>query len=126
MHSLNLSGLADPTSSGSEAADDVTKLIQDYVNQHDSSSQRLTGLIISGYPRSSADLWHYLDHIGRVDGVILLNWREENVQAQIDYGASQGQVELESARREWNQFKKYVIPLAEFFDLKQLLYVVSR
>ena len=86
---------------------------------------RSRGLIISGYPRSSSDLWHYLEHVGRIDGVILLNWHEEAVQAQIEYGASEGQVELEAARAEWKHFKKHVIPVAEYFDFKQLLYVVS-
>ena len=83
---------------------EVTKLIQDYVRLHECK-----GLIISGYPRTSGELWHFLNHVGRVDGVILLNWHEENMQAQIEYGASQGQVELEAARAEWNHFKKYVV-----------------
>ena len=102
---------------------EVTRLIEDYVRENES---RLRSLIISGYPRSLNDLWHYLEHgIGRVDGAVLLNWREEAVQAQIEYGASQGQVDLETARNEWKHFKKHVIPVAEYFDAKQMLYVVS-
>ena len=102
---------------------EVTRLIEEYVVENES---RCRGLIISGYPRSLADLWHYLEHgVGRVDGAVLLNWHEDAVQAQIEYGASQGQVDLATARTEWKHFKKNVIPVAEYFDSKQLLYVVS-
>ena len=103
---------------------EVTRLIEDYVGENES---RCRGLIISGYPRSLTDLWHYLEHgVGRVDGAVLLNWHEDAIQAQIEYGASQGQVDLATARSEWKHFKKNVIPVAEYFDSKQLLYVVSR
>ena len=113
----------DPAESLHVPSPEVTRLIEDYVRENES---RLRSLIISGYPRSLNDLWHYLEHgIGRVDGAVLLNWREEAVQAQIEYGASQGQVDLETARNEWKHFKKHVIPVAEYFDAKQMLYVVS-
>ena len=48
--------------------------------------------VISGYPRSTADLVHYLEHLDRIDGAILINWHDEAIQAQIDYGAREGYI----------------------------------
>ncbi len=83
------------------------------------------GFLISGYPRHMGDVQDYLEHIGRVDGVILLNWHEGALSTQIEYGAKKGQVDLKVAKAELQHFKNHVIPVAEFFDFKQLLYVVS-
>ena len=71
-----------------------------------------------------------LDHlpnvgrIGRVDGAILLNWHDDALQAQIDYGAKEGHIKMSAAKTELRHFKRHVVPVAEFFDFKQLLYVV--
>ena len=82
------------------------------------------GFVVSGYPRDTADLQSYLDHVARIDGVILLNWRELAIVKQIEFGAKQGFVNLAAAKAELRHFKRHVIPVAEFFDYKQLLFVV--
>ena len=82
--------------------------------------------VLSGYPRHSADLVDYLGRVGRVDGAILLNWHDEALEAQIEYGAKEGRIKLAEAKDELRHFKRHVIPVAEFFDFKELLYVVSR
>jgi adenylate kinase len=102
------------------ASSDVTAVLVTAFKQLDAPK----GYIISGFPRNMADLHLYLEHIGRVDGVILLNWHEAALSSQIEYGAKRGQVELSVAKAELKHFKKHVIPVAEFFDYKQLLYVV--
>ena len=60
-----------------------------------------------------------------MDGVILINWHDEAIKAQIEYGAKEGQIELQPAKAELRHFKKHVISVAQYFDFKQLLYVVS-
>ncbi len=62
--------------------------------------------------------------IGRIDGVILLNWTLTSLERQIEYGARQGEIDLEMAKIELRNFRRNVIPVAEYFDYKQLLYVV--
>ena len=81
--------------------------------------------ILSGYPRNTADLLNYLDRLERVDGVILINWHDEAIKAQIEYGAKEGQIQLEAAKAELRHYKKHVISVAQYFDFKQLLYVVG-
>ena len=71
------------------------------------------------------DVSEYLELIGKVDGVILLNWREETLQRQIEYGAQLGEVDLSVAKLELSNFKKHGIPVAEFFDHKQMLHPVA-
>ena len=88
-------------------------------------SEKAKGFIISGFPRDTSDLQIYLERLGRIDGVILLNWHESAILAQINYGAKHGHVNLSEAKAELQHFKKKGIPVAEYFDFKQLLYVVS-
>ncbi len=57
--------------------------------------------------------------------MILLNWQDSTLETQIEYGAKIGEIELEAAKNELSNFKRNVIPVAEYFDYKQLLYVVS-
>jgi len=83
------------------------------------------GFVISGYPRNMRDTSEYLELVGRVDGVILLNWHLNTLERQIEYGAQLGEVTLAVAKVELGNFKKHVIPVAEFFDYKQLLYLVT-
>ena len=71
------------------------------------------------------DTSEYLELVGRVDGVILLNWHLNTLERQIEYGAQLGEVTLAVAKVELGNFKKHVIPVAEFFDYKQLLYLVT-
>ena len=87
-------------------------------------NEKARGFIISGFPRDSIDLTTYLERVGRVDGVILLNWHESAILTQIDFGAKQGMVDLDDANTELLHFKKEGIPVAEYFDYKQQLYVV--
>ena len=63
--------------------------------------------------------------IGRLDGVILLNWDDSTLERQIEYGVKMGEIEFEAAKAELRNFRRNVIPVAEYFDYKQLLYVVS-
>ena len=71
------------------------------------------------------DTSEYLELVGRVDGVILLNWHLNTLERQIEYGAQLGEVELAAAKVELGNFKKHVIPVAEFFDHKQILHLVT-
>ena len=57
--------------------------------------------------------------------MILLNWDDATLERQIEYGVKMGEIELEAAKAELRNFRRNVIPVAEYFDYKQLLYVVS-
>ncbi len=81
-------------------------------------------LLVSGYPRSLKDATLYLETVGRADGVILLNWTQSRLERQIEYGAGLGHIDLDTAKVELENFGKQTVPVAEFFDYKQLLYVV--
>ena len=70
------------------------------------------------------DTSEYLELLGKIDGVILLNWHLQTLERQIEYGAQLGEVELASAKVELGNFKKHVLPVAEFFDSKQMLHLV--
>ncbi|QQP56320.1 Adenylate kinase isoenzyme 5like, partial [Caligus rogercresseyi] len=69
----------------------------------------LFSYLISGYPRNMNDLGLYLERIGRVDGVVFINWHEVSLQHQIRYGASIGQIEEDLALAEFENFKSCVI-----------------
>ena len=58
--------------------------------------------------------------------MILLNWDDSTLERQIEYGVKMGEIEFEAAKAELRNFRRNVIPVAEYFDYKQLLYVVSR
>ena len=64
--------------------------------------------------------------IGRLDGVILLDWLDITLERQIEYGSKEGQIDLDMAKLELRNFRKNVIPGAEYFDYKRLLYVVRK
>ncbi|XP_040574903.1 adenylate kinase isoenzyme 5 [Lepeophtheirus salmonis] len=81
--------------------------------------------LISGYPRNMNDLGFYLEKIGRVDGVIFINWHESSLENQIRYGASIGQIEEDLALAEFENFKSRVISVTEYFDYKSLLHEIS-
>ena len=102
-------------------SNEVTVLLEAIMMQ----SEQAKGFIISGFPRDTNDIQNYLERIGRMDGTILLNWHESAIVCQIDYGAKQGHVVKSEAQAELQHFKKEGIPVAEYFDFKQLLYVVS-
>lgn len=85
----------------------------------------MKGFIISGYPRNMRDVADYLERVGRCDGVILINWQDDTLSQQIEYGSQIGEISLEQAKLELSNFRKHVIPVAEYFDYKQLLYVIQ-
>ena len=48
----------------------VTATLMSVIN----SKPQAKGFVISGYPTSMRDTSHFLELVGRVDGVILINW----------------------------------------------------
>lgn len=52
-------------------------------------------------------------------------WRQEVLEGQIDYGARLGQVIIELARMELQNFYKNVMPVAEYFDQSEMLLMVK-
>lgn len=60
-----------------------------------------------------------------ISGVVLISWRQEILQKQIDYGVKLGQVVLSLAKMELENFYKNVIPVSEYFDQSGLLSVVN-
>lgn len=60
-----------------------------------------------------------------ISGVVLIAWRQEILQKQIDYGVKLGQVVLSLAKMELENFYKNVIPVSEYFDQSGLLSVVN-
>lgn len=77
-------------------------------------------------PKLTSSSTSIRSQIGRLDGVILLNWDDSTLERQIEYGVKMGEIEFEAAKAELRNFRRNVIPVAEYFDYKQLLYVVSR
>ncbi|XP_031619357.1 adenylate kinase isoenzyme 5 isoform X1 [Contarinia nasturtii] len=80
--------------------------------------------LISGFPRSMRDVVEYSDKIQVISGVILVKWKNELLQKQIEYGAKLGQVVLSLAKMELDNFYKNVMPVCEYFDQSGLLSVV--
>ena len=60
-----------------------------------------------------------------VNGVIIVSWRQKVLERQIDYGAKLGHVVLSLAKMELNNFYKNVMPVADYFDQRGMLYAVS-
>ena len=98
---------------------DTSDILLAHIRRRKANSK---AFVISAYPRYSSDLVHYND---RLDGVILINWHDAAIKSQIEYGAQTGQIKLDTAKTEWRHYKRHVIPVAEYFDVKQMLYVVS-
>ena len=103
-----------------------TSKVTDTLANAFSARPEAQGYVVSGYPRNMRDVADYLEKIGRLDGVILLDWLDITLERQIEYGAKEGQIDLDQAKLELRNFRKNVIPGAEYFDYKQLLYVVRR
>ena len=61
-----------------------------------------------------------------MNGVILISWRQEVLERQIDYGAKLGHVILQLARMELKNFFRNVMPVAEYFDQSELLIQVCK
>lgn len=89
------------------------------------SNPGAAGFVVSGYPTSMRDTSEFLDLVGRVDGVILINWHLYTLERQIQNGSKQGLINLAAAHLELDSFKRHVIPVAEFFDSKQILHLVT-
>ncbi|XP_047118497.1 adenylate kinase isoenzyme 5 [Schistocerca piceifrons] len=81
--------------------------------------------LVSGYPRSMRDVVEYTEKIQIVNGVILVSWRQKVLERQIEYGAKLGHVVLSLARMELNNFYKHVMPVADYFDQRGMLYAVN-
>lgn len=60
-----------------------------------------------------------------MNGVVLVSWRQEILERQIDYGAQLGHVILGLARMELQNFYRNVMPVAEYFDQSGMLIAVS-
>ena len=89
------------------------------------AQSNIYGYLVSGFPRNMRDATEYISKIGRCDGVIMLNWLDMTLERQIEYGARLGEIDLDLAKIELRNFRRHVIPVCEYFDYKQLLYVVS-
>lgn len=61
-----------------------------------------------------------------VNGVILLAWRQDSLERQINYGAELGHVLITLAKMELANFFKNVMPVAEYFDQSDLLTQVNK
>lgn len=121
----NSRNLADTSEAMKVPARDTLNVLKN-VLLHTPGYNHLSGFVISAYPRHTADLVLYSEELERIDGVILINWHEDAIKKQIEYGARERQIKLDVAKAELRHYKRHVIPVAEFFDFKQLLYVVSR
>ncbi|XP_034944500.1 adenylate kinase isoenzyme 5 [Chelonus insularis] len=81
--------------------------------------------LVSGYPRNMRDVVEYSEKIQIVNGVILVSWKQEVLERQIDYGAQLGHVILSLARMELRNFYRNVMPVAEYFDRSGVLVEVN-
>lgn len=102
-----------------------TRLISATLMLAMTSSPQTEGFIVSGYPRSMRDTSEYLELFGHIDAVVLINWHLYTLERQIQNGAKQGLISLSGAHIELDNFKRHVIPVAEFFDTKQILHLVT-
>ncbi|CAG0882831.1 unnamed protein product [Cyprideis torosa] len=78
--------------------------------------------VITGFPRNMDDLMDYAQKIVRVDGAVLIDWEEESLKRQVEYGAKLGEVDFKVAMRELQQFFENVIPVTHFLKNKKLLH----
>ncbi|XP_012274689.1 adenylate kinase isoenzyme 5 [Orussus abietinus] len=81
--------------------------------------------LVSGYPRNMRDVVEYSEKIQIVNGVVLVSWRQELLERQINYGAQLGQVILRLARMELQNFYRNVMPVAEYFDQSGMLLAIN-
>nr|XP_012153720.1 PREDICTED: adenylate kinase isoenzyme 5 isoform X2 [Megachile rotundata] len=81
--------------------------------------------LVSGYPRNMRDVVEYAEKIKIVNGVVLISWRQEVLERQIDFGAQLGQVVIELARMELHNFYRNVMPVIEYFDQSGMLLEVN-
>ncbi|XP_017881074.1 adenylate kinase isoenzyme 5 [Ceratina calcarata] len=81
--------------------------------------------LVSGYPRNMRDVVEYAEKIKIVNGVILVSWRQDILERQIDFGAQLGQVVIELARMELYNFYRNVMPVAEYFDQSGILLEIN-
>ena len=72
-----------------------------------------------------SDTCAFIESVGRPEGFILLNWQIPTLERQIEYGAQLGEVDLNIAKQELEIFRKQGIPVAEFFNSKQMLSLVA-
>lgn len=60
-----------------------------------------------------------------MNGVILVSWRQEVLERQIDFGAQLGHVVIGLARMELQNFYRNVMPVVEYFDQSGMLSEVN-
>ncbi|XP_044017152.1 adenylate kinase isoenzyme 5 [Aphidius gifuensis] len=84
-----------------------------------------TIFLVSGYPRSMTDVVEYSEKIQYMNGAVLVSWRQEVLERQIDYGAQLGKVIIELAHVELRNFYRNVMPVAEYFDQTGILLQVN-
>ncbi|XP_024884499.1 adenylate kinase isoenzyme 5 [Temnothorax curvispinosus] len=81
--------------------------------------------LVSGYPRNMRDVVEYAEKIKIVNGVVLVSWRQEVLERQIDFGAQLGHVIIGLARMELHNFYRNVMPVAEYFDQSGMLLEIN-
>lgn len=64
------------------------------------------------------------EQVQRVDGVILLDWSDRSLERQIQLGAKTGDIDINLARFEMNNYRSNIIPVAQFFDQQGQLHIV--
>ncbi|XP_065566529.1 uncharacterized protein DDB_G0287625-like isoform X1 [Artemia franciscana] len=101
------------------------KLVQAISHLFGRETKKKTAYILTGFPRNMRDVSEYMKKLKRIDGVILLNWEKRSLERQINYGANEGLLNKESARRDLEYFMSHVTHVAEFFDQIGLLHFVS-
>lgn len=62
----------------------------------------------------------------RVDGVVLLDWSDRSLERQIQLGAKTGDIDINLARFEMNNYRSNIIPAAQFFDQQSHLHIVGQ
>ncbi|XP_043280317.1 adenylate kinase isoenzyme 5 [Venturia canescens] len=81
--------------------------------------------LVSGYPRNMRDVVEYSEKIQIVNGAVLVSWRQDVLERQIDYGAQLGHIVLGLARMELRNFYRNVMPVAEYFDRSGILLEIN-
>lgn len=60
-----------------------------------------------------------------MDGVILLDWSDRSLERQIQLGARMGDIDINLARYEMNNYRSNIIPVAQYFDQQGHLHIVT-
>ncbi|XP_037082347.1 adenylate kinase isoenzyme 5-like [Pollicipes pollicipes] len=88
------------------------------------SNARL-GFVISGFPRNIDDVVECAKKISRLDGVILLDHRQEMLERLVQDGVQSGALTAEAGELELREFLTHVLPLTELMNNKDVLYKIN-